>query len=98
MKGKRFFSSALAVAVMLALLAGFTLAQEPTGHPLPAAFTYQGRLKIGGAPYSGQCDLEFGLWDEMTGGTQVGSTQTVLNVVLEDGFFTILAALDDRTA
>ncbi len=44
MKGKRFFNGALAIAVVFALLAGLTLAQEPTGHPLRAAFTYQGRL------------------------------------------------------
>ncbi|HNS50856.1 MAG TPA: tail fiber domain-containing protein [Anaerolineae bacterium] len=89
MKGKRFITTGLAMALALALLAGLALAQQPAGHPLPSAFTYQGRLKIDGAPYTGLCDLEFGLWDETTGGTQVGATQTVLGAILDDGFFTV---------
>jgi hypothetical protein len=90
MKGKRFFSIELASAMVLALLAGLALAQEPASIPLSAGFTYQGRLRIDGAPYTGFCDLEFSMWDELTGGNQVGNPQTVLNADLLEGFFTVL--------
>ena len=90
MKGKRILSTGLAMAMMLALLAGLALAQQPAGSPLTAAFTYQGRLKSSGIPYTGACDFQFGLWDALSGGTQVGVTQTVTNVGLADGYFTVL--------
>ena len=90
MKGKRILSTGLAIAVMLALLAGLALAQQPAGSPLTAAFTYQGRLNSSGIPYTGPCDFQFGLWDALSGGAQVGPTQTLTNVPLTDGYFTVL--------
>ena len=89
MKGKRFLSTGLAMALALALIAGLALAQQPAGSPLTAAFTYQGRLSSSGIPYTGPCDLQFGLWDAGTGGAQIGPTQTLTNVPLADGYFTV---------
>ena len=36
------------------------------------------------------CDLQFSLWDAPTGGNPIGTTQTLLNVTLKDGYFTVL--------
>jgi hypothetical protein len=90
MKGKRIVRTGLATALVLALLAGLALAQQPASSPLTAAFTYQGRLNSSDVPYTGLCDLQFGLWDALSGGTQIGPTRTVPNVGLADGYFTVL--------
>ncbi len=89
MKGKRFLSTGLAMALALALIAGLAMAQQLAGSPLTAAFTYQGRLNSSGVPYTGPCDFQFGLWDAGAGGVQVGPTQTLTNVPLADGYFTV---------
>jgi hypothetical protein len=54
-----------------------------------SAFTYQGQLKSGGTPYNGACDLRFGLWNAMSGGVQIGTTQTKSNVGMAEGYFTV---------
>ena len=90
MKGKRLLGSVLAAALVLALLAGLALAQGPAGSPVGTGFTYQGRLKSGGSPYSGTCDLKFGLWDALTNGNQLGTQPLPFtNVSLTDGYFTV---------
>src|SRR5688572_22129580 len=58
------------------------------GTPLDTAFTYQGQLKQGGAPYSGPADFEVTLWDAPTGPAQVAGPLVVLNVTITDGLFT----------
>jgi len=90
MKGKWFLGLGLAVALLLPVLAGMTTAQEPDGSPLTSMFTYQGRLKINDAPYSGFCDLQFGLWDELSGGTQVGEDKLLYDIELVEGYFTVV--------
>jgi hypothetical protein len=52
-------------------------------------FTYQGRLTDGGAPATGVYDLQFGLWDSQSSGTQIGSTQNVNGVQVTSGVFTV---------
>lgn len=37
----------------------------------------------------GDCDFQFSLWDDVSGGTQVGTTQTRTNVAMSNGYFTI---------
>jgi len=56
--------------------------------PLGTAFTYQGQLKNGGAPINGTADLQFSLFPTLTGGTQVGSTQSANNVSVNGGLLT----------
>ena len=95
MKGKRFVGTAASAALVLLLMAGLALAQEPASTPLGTGFTYQGQLKSSDAPYSGTCDFNFALWDALTGGTQIGSTLPKTNVSLSGGYFTL--ALDFGT-
>ena len=53
------------------------------------AFTYQGQLKLNGAPVAGNRDLVFKLFDSVTGGLQVGSTVTATGYPLVDGLVNI---------
>jgi hypothetical protein len=54
-----------------------------------SSFTYQGRLTDGGTPANGNYDLQFALWDNVSGGTQVGSTLTLSPVAVSNGVFTV---------
>ena len=84
MIGRPILISVLAVGLMLALVAGLTLAQGagPQGDagiqaaPVSTSFTYQGRLNDGGNAANGSYDFEFKLYDAASSGTQVGSTVT----------------------
>jgi len=89
MKGKRLLGSGVAAALVLVLMGGLALAQAPQSTPLGTGFTYQGRLKSSGSPYSGTCDLRFKLYDALSGGTQIGPTQTKTSVGLTDGYLTV---------
>lgn len=62
------------------------------GDAVGNAFTYQGRLTENGSPVTDTCDFEFSLWDGAATppAVQIGTTQTVSNVVVTDGLFTAL--------
>lgn len=78
--------SVVAIALAMAtLLASASALAAPAG----TAFTYQGKLDRGGSPASGSFDLEFKLWDAASGGSQVGSTQTVNALPITNGLFTV---------
>ena len=53
------------------------------------AFTYQGRLTDGGTAANGNYDLQFALFDSVSGGTQIGATQPIPNVSVSAGIFTV---------
>jgi hypothetical protein len=57
------------------------------------AFTYQGRLNGGGTPANGSYDLQFTLWDALSGGTQQPQpspvTLTLTGVSVTAGSFTV---------
>ncbi len=72
----------LLLIVMSALACGAT--GQTTG------FTYQGQLKDGDVPAAGQHDFRFRLFDASSGGTQLGTTQCVDNIQVNDGVFTTL--------
>jgi hypothetical protein len=55
-------------------------------------FTYQGRLTNAGNPANGNYDLQFELYDALSGGAQVGPTLTHNPVAVNAGVFTV--ALD----
>ena len=75
--------------VALAWLALSTLNLQPsTAFAQGTAFTYQGRLNVGGSPASGRFDLTFSLFNAGSGGTQIGSTVTNLAVGVTNGLFT----------
>ncbi|MFH0980198.1 MAG: hypothetical protein V2A79_01495 [Planctomycetota bacterium] len=56
---------------------------------LATAFTYQGQLKVGGVPVSDSVDLECSLWTAAIGGVQVDVTQSLSNVEVVNGLFTV---------
>src|SRR4051812_26748217 len=76
-----------AAAPIMHQLAGSTAPQAALG----TSFTYQGYLTHDGAPINGQgqCDGQFGLWDAASGGAQLGGTQTVANLDVANGYFTV---------
>jgi hypothetical protein len=63
-----------------------------TAQALSTAFTYQGRLMEAGAAPTGAYDLQFTLYDALTGGAPVGTPVTVAGVAVSKGLFTV--ALD----
>jgi trimeric autotransporter adhesin len=56
---------------------------------LGTAITYQGHLRQSGTPVSDNCDFEFRLYDAVSGGAQIGTTQTKSNVAVSGGLFTV---------
>jgi hypothetical protein len=59
------------------------------GQAQGAAFTYQGYLRHSGTPVNTDYDFQFSLWTNASGGSQVGSAQTVTNVPVQNGLFTV---------
>ena len=79
-----FFRAAI---LSLSLVFLLSLAHNSTGQT--TAFTYQGDLKFSGQPANGNFDFEFALFDAATAGSQIGSIQTVTNVAVADGVFSV---------
>lgn len=52
-------------------------------------FSYQGRIAVDGVPVSGNCSMEFRLFDAVSGGTQVGGTE-VEAVTVANGLFSVV--------
>src|SRR5437870_6131802 len=73
------------VALLLMLFALCTI----TAFAQTSSFTYQGRLTDGGTAANGNYDLQFVLFDSLSGGAQVGSTQTINTVAVSNGVFTV---------
>lgn len=63
------------------------LASISPGQALTSAFTYQGEVREAGSPATGTFDLRFRLYDQAAGGTQIGSTLCLDNVVVDAGRF-----------
>jgi hypothetical protein len=105
MKGRWALVCALVAAAVVVAAANLALAEEPQPQAqgevvaqamLGSAFTYQGQLKKDGNPVTATCDFRFTLWDALSGGSQVGTTQEKAGVSVSGGFFTI-ADLDFGT-
>jgi len=98
---KKLWHTTLIVAGLTALLllmsvagwaaASWTKGTAPKSVTANTAFTYQGRLTRGGAPYSGSCHARFRLFSAQTGGQQTGATQNKI-ISPQNGLFTV--ALD----
>jgi len=82
------FAQLMMLALILSLNAGAVRAQNTT-------FSYQGSLKDGGNPANGPFDLQFKLFDALTGGTQLSATNTLQDVTVSSGIFSV--ALDFGT-
>ncbi|MGH9838921.1 MAG: hypothetical protein ACREEM_09065 [Blastocatellia bacterium] len=54
------------------------------------AFSYQGRLTDAGAPANGNYDLQFKLFDSLSGGAQQGATITRNPVAVSAGVFSVM--------
>lgn len=63
------------------------LAAAPA-HAIGTNFTYQGQLTNAGAPLSGTVDIQFSVWNAVTGGVQQGATITRTNVSVTNGLVT----------
>ncbi len=94
---RRIVHLMLIVGLLLAWGAGLTEAQgQPPQAPDAAvgtAFTYQGYLEKAGSAVDDSCDFRFSLWDAASGGSQIGTTQEVSGIAVDDGYFTV-AGLD----
>jgi len=76
----RYRVSGLAFCALL-LAATSAMARQP--------ITYQGQLKQSGTPFTGTPDLEFRLYDSLSGGTRVGATITRADWPVADGLFQV---------
>ena len=81
-------SLAVAATVLAFLLAATSAFAQTSG------FTYQGRLTDGGAAANGNYDLQFAVFDSLSGGTRIGSTQTLNTVAVTSGVFSVTAAMN----
>jgi hypothetical protein len=88
---------AILIGVMLSLLISIRIATAqgpaPRGERSPralagTAFTYQGQIKKSGGLLTSTCNFQFSLWDALSGGTQVGTTQTASSLAVGNGLFT----------
>lgn len=68
--------------MLIAVLAGISSGQS-------TEFTYQGNLTSSGSAATGNHDFEFGLFDAISGGSQVGSTIAVNGVSVTGGIFSV---------
>ena len=67
----------------------FVLFTEAQAAPLGTAFTYQGQLTLAGSPVTGPYDFEVRLYDASSGGAQLGSTVTEIDVEVDGGLFVL---------
>jgi hypothetical protein len=79
----------LLVALFIILMISSTASASPLKAPNGTGFTYQGKLIDGGVPANGAYDLQFKLYDALSGGAQVGSTLTQSSVTVTNGLFTV---------
>ncbi len=84
---ERYSRRALILAVLLALPAA-GLPRLALAAPLvTGTLTETGQLLVAGSPVTGSYDLQFQLFNAATGGTQVGTTQSLPAVPVADGVF-----------
>lgn len=77
------------VSALATLLAAASLTLSAYAQQSSTAFTYQGFLRDNGAPANGTYDFRFALYDDATGGNQIGSVVFVEDVTVADGLFTV---------
>jgi hypothetical protein len=72
------------VVVFVCLLLWTSIASAQT-----KPFGFQGSINDGGRPANGKYDFQFALWDSLSGGKQIGSTQTISPVTVNNGTYTV---------
>src|SRR2546427_11302919 len=85
MRPKLLCKNSLAVAAMAL---AFLLAAN-SAFAQGSSFTYQGRLTDRGTVANGLYDLQFALFDNASGGTQIGATQMLNCVLVSAGVFSV---------
>ncbi|HNT25574.1 MAG TPA: hypothetical protein PKM21_14475, partial [Anaerolineales bacterium] len=88
MKPQSIFSIILALALVVASTGTAFAGNLSTAEAVSTAFTYQGHLSQAGKLYNGTCDMQFGLYNALSAGSQVGGTLTQNAVAVTDGLFT----------
>jgi hypothetical protein len=99
MSSKKWVALAVVLAGLVLLIVLVVQASSPGQGPGPqgdvraqgslgTGFTYQGQLESGGDPVSESCSMAFRLYDQESGGNQVGSPITA-TVPVSDGLFTV---------
>src|SRR5467141_2708150 len=73
----------MSLLLSLIVLCGQTILAQGT------VFTYQGKLTDAGNPASGSYDMQFKLFDALSGGTQQGADFVVSNVTVTAGIFAV---------
>src|SRR5438093_4414463 len=66
------------------------LAAACAGYAQTTSFTYQGNLMSGGSPANGTYEMQFKLYDALSGGGQIGSTVTRNPVTVANGGFAVV--------
>ncbi|MCB9782200.1 MAG: hypothetical protein H6751_04470 [Candidatus Omnitrophica bacterium] len=59
-------------------------------------FTFQGLYEEGDTPFNGTIRLKFSLWDAEEDGNQIGSSQTLDDIGVVDGVFTVVLNASDE--
>jgi hypothetical protein len=80
---KTFITKQLFIVMLFVALSVANAFAQGTG------FSFQGRLNDGSNPANGRYDLQFSLFNGITGGTQIGSTIARPNTVLINGVFSV---------
>jgi len=91
---------ALAAIIAVAVIIPVAVYGQDEGDSAPAAqvdallaldksFTFQGRLTDAGVPANGSYDFNFYLYEAPVGGNQVGPVQTIADVAVTAGLFTV---------
>lgn len=89
---------------LVLLLAALLVAATGPAHAaaLGRGFTYQGQLQQAGVPVDGAVSLRFSLWDAAgageppTGGNLVGAMQSIANVAVTGGVFSVVLNANDE--
>ena len=96
MQTRRIATIVTVVVALTLVLAASVTAKDPGSQgglgaqdALGSAFTYQGQLNQDGTPVTGMCDFQFSLWKAASGGAQIGTPQSVNNISVHDGLFTV---------
>ena len=71
----------------LFIVSMFTALTAATAFAQTTAFNFQGRLNDGANPANGNVEMQFKLYDSLTGGTQIGATVLRPVVVVINGIF-----------
>lgn len=74
-------------AIIVLLLAPIFAFQDVAAQT--TAFNYQGRLTDGGNPANGSFQMQFKLFDALSGGNQIGSTLNDVPVTVSQGVFSV---------